>query len=208
MTLRRFGFAALTVLALVPVALSAQSDERRRAVGDWLVEDVYDDGGGRILRVSRESGDYRLDYHLGFAPGQAAYGSQGFLVWRFNCGQGGEESLGGGGLAAVDADAVRTRLAGYLERCETPDAEAAELLRGFERALRLAAEWGAETEVAALYAAEAAIADNDVAMAADAIENAADALEDAADMSIDMNVDMATDMDMSVDTNSTADAPK
>jgi hypothetical protein len=204
MTLRRFGFAALTLLALVPAALSAQSDERRRAVGDWLVEDVYDDGGGRILRVSRESGDYRLEHHLSFGPGQTAYGSQGFLVWRFNCGQGGEESLGGG-LAAVEPAAVRTRLAGYLERCETPDAEAAELLRGFERALRLAAEWGAETEVAA---AEAPILDNDMAMAADAIENAADALEDAADMSMDMNVDMATDMDMSVDMNSTADAPK
>ena len=206
MTLRRLGFAALTLLALVPVALSAQSDERRRAVGDWLVEDVYDDNGGRILRVSRESGDYRIDYHLSFGPDQTAYGSQGFLVWRLNCGQGEEESLGGG-LGGMEAAAVRSRLAGYLARCETPNAEAAQLLGGFEPALRLAAEWGAETEAAAvsagsaLDAADAAFAENDVAMAADALEN-------AADMAMDMNVDAATDMDMSVEMNSTADAPK
>lgn len=200
MTLRRFGLAAaLILLALAPVALSAQSDERRRAVGDWLVEDVYDDGGGRILRLSRETGDYRLDYHLNLGPNDAAYGSQGFLVWRLNCGQGGEESIAGG-LAGVEAADAGRRLTDYLTRCETPDADAAELMDGFDRALALAVEWGAETEAtAAVTAAESAAdsaVDNAVDMAGEAVENSADAIDmSATDMSMDMNA-ADTSMDM------------
>ena len=76
--------------------LSAQSDDRRRAVGDWLVEDVGDDEGGRTVRMTREDGDYSLDYHMNISPGAADFASQGFMVWRLTCGQGGEESLDGG----------------------------------------------------------------------------------------------------------------
>src|SRR5688500_7210716 len=112
MTSRRFGFghvclvASAAILVVAPVALSAQSDDRRRAVGDWLVEDVGDDEGGRTLRMTREDGDYSLDYHMNLSPGAADFASQGFMVWRLTCGQGGEESLDGG-RSGVTARATR-----------------------------------------------------------------------------------------------------
>ena len=179
----RAGFAATAaLLILAPVALSAQ-DERRRAVGDWLVEDAFDESGGRILRMTRESGDYRLDYHLNLGGGLPEDLSQGFLVWRLNCGQGEEESLAGG-TGAAEAGAVRRRLADYLARCETPESEAADLMRDFDRGFALLTEWRAEAE--AVWGSA---------------ENAADAAEAAAD-SMDLN--MTDEMGLA-DTNYTAD---
>ena len=179
------GTAALLILA--PVALSAQDGERRRAVGDWLVEDTFDEAGSRILRISRESGDYRLDYHRNLGGGLPEDQSQGFLVWRLNCGQGGEESLAGTGGA--EAAEVRRRFADYLVRCDTPQAEAADLMRDFDRGFALLTEWRAEAE--AVWGS---------------IENAAAAAEAAADsMDADRSViDGMGEVDMS-DMNMTVD---
>jgi hypothetical protein len=186
MNVRRIGLAAFAastgLLILAPMASSAQDEERRRAVGDWLVEDVFDDNGGRILRMTRESGDYRLDYHLNLGGGLPEDLSQGFLVWRLNCGQGGEESLGGG-TSGIEAAAVRRRLTDYLARCDTPESEAADLMRDFDRGFSLLSEWRAE--------AEAVWGD---------VENAAAAAEAAADS---MELNMTDDMGMT-DMNSTA----
>ena len=184
---RRLGrviFAATAAfLVLAPVALSAQSDERRRAIGDWLVEDASDEAGNSILRISRESGDYRLDYHLNLASGFPGEFSQGFLVWRLNCGQGIEEGFPAG-AAGVDPAAVRRRIEDYLGRCGTPQAEAAELMRDFDRGMALLAQWATERQARWGSA-----------------ENAADAAEAAADS---MELNMTDDMGMA-DMNYTAD---
>jgi hypothetical protein len=179
------------MLVVVPVALSAQSDDRRRAVGDWLVEDAFDDAGGRTLRMVREDGDYSLDYHMNMSPTAGNFESQGFMVWRLTCGQGGEESLDGG-PAAVQARAVRARIADYLARCETPAAEAQALLGEFARAFAVLAEWSATVP-------------DSMMAAGNAIEAAAAAAENAA-MTTDMDAYMdmnATDMDMTMDMNAT-----
>ena len=188
----RLGFARLclaasaAVLVVAPVALSAQSDDRRRAVGDWLVEDVGDDEGGRTLRMTREDGDYSLDYHLNFATG---YASQGFMVWRLTCGQGGEESLDGG-IESLDARTTRARLVQYLDRCTTPAGERDFMLRDFDRAFALLTEWAAT-------APDLMAAGNALDAAANAIDAAGAAIENAADMDMDMDMDMnATVMDM------------
>ena len=221
MTSSRFGFgrlclaASAAILVAVPVALSAQSDDRRRAVGDWLVEDVRDEDGGRTLRLLHEDGDYSLDYHVSFTPGAASYPSQGFMVWRLNCGQGGEESLDGG-LDSLEARTIRGRLVQYLDRCTAPAAERDAMLRDFDRAFALLAEWAPESQAAALAEEGMDAAGNAIDMAGEIVENMADMALDET-MSTDMN--MAMDMDMTdmnaayMDpgeetwTNSTADEP-
>lgn len=179
--------ASAAALVLVPVALSAQSDDRRRAVGDWLVEDVTDEQGGRTLRMTREEGDYSLDYHLNFSPGGAGSASQGFMVWRLTCGQGGEESLDGG-IESLDARATRARIAQYLDRCTTPAAERDAVLRDFDRAFALLAEWAPESQAAAL-------AEDALEAAANAIDAAGAAIENAADMDMGLDMNMTTSMD-------------
>ncbi len=195
MTFRRRGFgrlclaASAAMLIVVPVALSAQSDDRRRAVGDWLVEDVGDDEGGRTVRMTREDGDYSLDYHMNISPGAADFASQGFMVWRLTCGQGGEESLDGG-HSGVAAPATRARIADYLARCETPRRDAEALLRDFDRAFALLTEWAAT-------APDLMAVGNAVEAAAAAAENAAMSAEHGDGGDVDMTMDMnATDMDM------------
>ena len=195
MGFRRFGFGRLclaafaAILVALPMALSAQSDDRRRAVGDWLVEDVGDDDGGRTLRMTREDGDYSLDYHMNLSPGAGDFASQGFMVWRLTCGQGGEESLDGG-PSGVAARATRARIADYLARCETPRREAEALLRDFDRAFALLTEWAAT-------APDLMAAGNAVDAAAAAAEN--DAMSADMDMTMDMNAtDMTMDMNATV----------
>ncbi len=197
MKLRHLGFgrlclaASAAMLVVAPVALSAQSDDRRRAVGNWLVEDVGDGDGGRAVRMTREDGDYSVDYHMSFAPGAADHPSQGFMVWRLTCGQGGEESLDG--ASAGQARAIRGRLVDYLERCDAPANERESLLRDFDRAFALLAEWAGEARTAVA--------------AGDSLEAAADAM-DAADNAFaaaDNAMDYAADMNMSTDMNATTD---
>jgi hypothetical protein len=203
MTFRRRGFgrlclaASAAMLIVVPVALSAQSDDRRRAVGDWLIEDAFDDAGGRTLRMVREDGDYSLDYHINMSPAAGNFESQGFMVWRLTCGQGGEESLDGG-PAAVQARAVRARIADYLARCETPAAEAQALLGEFDRAFAVLAEWSATVPDSMM------TPENAIEAAAAAAENAAMSAEHVDGGDMDMSMDMnATDMDMVTDVNMT-----
>src|SRR5688572_7752202 len=87
--------AGAAILVLLPAALPAQSDDRRRALGDWLVEDVDDEFAGRSVRLTREAGDYLLDYHMSVRPGASRVEVHGFMIVRLNCGQGGDESIDG-----------------------------------------------------------------------------------------------------------------
>src|SRR5688572_1400602 len=77
--------AAAAGLALLPAALSATED-RRRAVGNWLIEDIgEDEDGRRTVRMIREEGDYRLEYEMSLSPDTSDVASHGFLVTHFNC---------------------------------------------------------------------------------------------------------------------------
>ena len=125
MSTSRWGSAALAALMLVAglggaTLLFAQpsTEDRRRAVADWLVEDVAEDDGTRVVRMTRELGDSRLEYSLAFPHG-AAGPARGLSAEHLGCGGG-----GGIGIASVadeaPAPSVRSELGRYLARCEVP----------------------------------------------------------------------------------------
>jgi hypothetical protein len=167
----------------------AEVEDRRRAVGDWLVEHVGEEDGGRLVRMTREGDDHNIEYRIGFwhdNPGPVLGGT----VMRFNGMCGGYESPSDGRIAA--AAAVRAELAGHLAQCGVSAEAAAATLQGFERAYALVAAWAEEAEAASAAHGQA-IADYGNDMITDA------------DMTgvewVDMN---ATDASMT-DTNYTAD---
>lgn len=157
---RRLALAAVSLAGMAGAVIAlAQPDgarDRRRAVGDWLVEDVAEDDGGRIVRMTRTADDYSLEYHASFWRGNSAP-ARGASAQRLNCMRGGEE---GGDDRARDprAPELRARLAGYLAECEIPPGEVDAALEGFERAFALASVWAREA-AAATAAEAAAIAD-------------------------------------------------
>lgn len=156
----RLALAAIFIfLGLAPVALSAQSEDRRRAVSDWLVEDVADEDG-RTIRIGREVGDYSLDFHMRLRQGAHDVYAEGYLVGRLSCSRGEEESIAA--RAATYAQQVRAHLVESLARCEAPPHEVEALLQGFDRAFRLANAWADErvAELASATASRAADKDN------------------------------------------------
>lgn len=180
--------AAAGLLLLVPVGLLAQSeDDRRRAVGDWLIEDVSDQDG-RVIHLTREEGDYRIKYDIWLRPGETTPGAHGFEVDRLNCAQGMSESTGGPDDTPIEVAPIRARLVEYLERCDAPASEIAGLLQGYERAFAVARSW----------------ADERLAQLSDEASAASAAYEN--DMMLDMNAtDMAMDMNATTDTNTATD---
>lgn len=183
--------ALLGAAALLAAQPSWETGERRRAVGDWLVEDVADPGHGWMVGLSREADEYSLGYHIQLnaleAPPVEIY-----QVVRLNCGRSGGASIGDG-RAYGDRDQVRAQLVGYLVECEMTPEAAEEAVQGFDRAFALAADWADARE--AEMAASRAAGSPDAEMSTDM--NAMDM-----DMALDMN---ATEMDMATDMNWTAD---
>lgn len=179
------GLAGAAILAAQP----APGEDRRRAVGDWLIEDVAEEDGGRIVRMTRTADDYSLEYHVSFWRGNARP-NRGASAQRLTCLRGGEE----GGTEAADAaqaSALRARLADYLAACEASPQEAEAALEGFERAFALASAWAEEAE-AATAAEAAAIANYGMEMTTNA--------NLAMDMAMDTN--MIVDADAGMETNS------
>ena len=205
----RVAFAAAGALLIIaPVALWAQSDQdRRRAVGNWLVEDVADQEDGiRRVHVRREEGDYSIDYHMWLRAGPTVIESHGFAVDRLNCARGMEETTEGEDATPADPAAVRARLVAYLEECEAPAAEVAALLEGYERAFALARTWADERLAENAYTP----ADDEMAMDMNMSEDAMDmGVTDAnatdMGMDMDMNMDMTTDMNATVMENAAID---
>ena len=195
---RTLALAAASLVALGGAALVAaqptwETGERRRAVGDWLVEDVVDPGHGWDVSLRREADEYSLSYLIRLNALEGGSPVEVFEVVRLNCGQGGGEAIEGGRNYG-ERDRVRARLVEYLVRCELPPEEAEAALEGFERAFALAAGW-ADARAAEIAANQAA-GSPDGEMSTDM--HSADSM----DMAIDMN---ATDMDVATDTNFTAD---
>ena len=177
--------AALAAGALASAQPFAEVEDRRRAVGDWLVEHVGEEDGGRLVRMIRESGDYSVDYRIAFWRGNAGP-VRGGSVLRLNGMCGGFESRPDP-AADVPADEVRAELARHLASCGVGDEEAASTLEGLERAYALVSAWAGEA--AAATAAEAAAV-----------------AEYGADPMADENMAMPADDNMVIDMNMTADA--
>jgi hypothetical protein len=144
--------AALLLLA----ALVQPADERvmrQRTVAGWLVADIAESDGGRLVRMHRRAGGIRLQFHIAFWRGNARR-IQATLIERSDCTDGDE----------VDPDllpqdrTIRALFERHLSTCAATPAEARAALSGFAQAHAFAARWADEAE-AATNAERRAIAD-------------------------------------------------
>ena len=123
--------------------------DRSRTVRGWLVEDMAEDDGGRVVRMTRTSGSWRLEYYAAFW-----HGNDGII--RVVTAIGGEC----GNVEQLDrhrtptAAELRTLLTGTLTECGAPPAAVRAALHGLEPAYARADAWSAEAAEAT--AAEAA----------------------------------------------------
>lgn len=163
---------ALLLPALAAGAIAAGepgSGDRQRTVGGWLVEDLAEEDGGRLVRMTRTSGRYRLEYHAVFW-----HGNDGVIqrVSAIGAGCGGDEELERGLIFHVDE--IRARLAAGLAECGAPRNAVRAALRGVAPAYALARAWSWQAG-AATRAEAAAIANygiDDETGAGDACEAA------------------------------------
>jgi enoyl-CoA hydratase/carnithine racemase len=172
----RFSAATAAVPPLLLAALAAGAiaaaethpGDRHRRVQGWLVEDMAESDGGRLVRMTRTSGPFRLEYHAAF--------------WRGNDGTIQHLSATGrgcGGSEALDRDLVyhvseiRARLAAALAGCAAPPGAVRAALRGLEPAYALALAWDWDAR-AATAAEAAAIADYGMESCDAPLDNAAE----------------------------------
>lgn len=152
MKLRR-AFAPLALLAAAAtgaiVAAQPGSRDRHHMVSGWLVEDVAEEDGGRLVRMTRTSGPFRLEYHAAFW-----HGNDGVIqhVSATGAGCGGSEELDRHLIFHVAE--IRARLAAGLAECAASRGAVRAALRGVEPAYRLAQAWVRDATAAT--AAEAA----------------------------------------------------
>ena len=132
------ALAAGTIVAAKPGA-----GDRQRIVRGWLVEDLAEEDGGRLVRISRTSGPWRLEYH-------AAYwrGNDGVIqrVSALGPGCGGDEELDRHLIFHVVE--IRKRLTAALAQCPAPPRAVRAALRGLEPAYALARAWDWERAIA------------------------------------------------------------
>lgn len=151
--------AAALLLAGVPAA--AQPDDpsrvRARAVSGWLVEELSESDGGRIVRLVRTRPGYRLDYQAVFWRGN--YGPiRGFTLADGACRSGDAGAPMPPDWVESEA-AVSARFGAYLAECGIRGRRAARRLAGLRPAFALFAAWVAEAD-AAIAAENRAIADH------------------------------------------------
>ena len=135
--------AAATSAAILAAQPFDPPPDRRRAVGDWLVEHVAEEDGGRVVRMTREGEGFALSYHSSHWRGNHHPYRGGEISWH-GCSSGGEE----GQAEALPAAAVRALLTRWLAECEASPGEARALLEGFERAFALAVAWNRDAQAA------------------------------------------------------------
>lgn len=132
--------AALLLAALA--AAAAQPDppaDRHRLVQGWRVEDLAEEDGGRLVRMSRTSGPYRLEYQASFWRGNDGV-IQRLSALGESCGD--DEELDR--HRAYPASEIRARLTAALAQCAAPRGAARAALRGLEPAYALVLEWNRE----------------------------------------------------------------
>lgn len=135
--------AATAGAALIAAQPFDPPPDRRRAVGDWLVEHVAEEDGGRIVRMTREGDGFQLSYHSSHWRGNHHPYRGGEISWH-GCSSGGEE----GEAEALPAAAVRGLLTRWLAECDASPGEARALLDGFELAFALTVEWNRDAQAA------------------------------------------------------------
>ena len=138
------GFAASAPAA--PHGGGAMPDQRRTVAG-WRIENVAEEDGGRLVRMTHAEGRYRLVYAITFWRGNAGpYAEAAVDLPDHSCGQEEwrrdpaepdlwrrETNLPAG------ARAVRARLT--LETCGLAPHAVARMLRGFDAAFALTSRW-------------------------------------------------------------------
>jgi hypothetical protein len=138
------AFAAGAIAAAEPA-----TGDRQRMVRGWLVEDVAESDGGRVVRMTRTSGPYRLEYHAAFWRGN--HGTiQHLSAMGANCGGSGELDR----HLVYHVREIRARFAAALAECAAPPRAVRAALRGLGPAYALARAWSWEAATAT--AAEAA----------------------------------------------------
>jgi hypothetical protein len=138
--------AALLLAAVATGALVAAQPgaaDRQRTVEGWRVEDRAEEDGGRLVRISRRSGPYRLEYQAAFW-----HGNDGVIqrVSAIGDACGDDEELDR--HLFLSAGEIRRRLAAALARCAAPPRAVRAALRGLDPAYGLALAWNREALVA------------------------------------------------------------
>jgi hypothetical protein len=143
---------ALLLAALAAGALVAagpmQPSDRHRSVQGWRVEDRDEEDGGRLVRIARTSGPYRLEYQAAFWHGNDGI-IQRVSALGENCGA--DEELDRHLIFPVGE--IRNRLAAALAQCAAPPRAVRAALRGLEPAYQLALAWNRDAVEAAAAAA-------------------------------------------------------
>lgn len=147
--------AALATGAIVAAQPGAR--DRHRTVAGWLVESVAEEDGGRLVRMTRTSGPYRLEYHAAFW-----HGNDGVIqrVSATGAGCGSDDELDR--HLIVHVREIRARLAAGLAECAAPPSAVRAALRGLDPAYALARAWHAHAFVATHAEAAAIAADGAV----------------------------------------------
>ena len=126
-------------------AQAAHGGDRRQTVGDWLIEDVADEGG-RTVRLGRDVDDVHVGYEF-WIPREADRIGRIADVRRFTCSHGGGETVrpdAGPAPEAGRADLIRG-----LEHCSVPADAQSEMLDGFVPAYAAAWAWVVEERAGA-----------------------------------------------------------
>jgi hypothetical protein len=157
MTRARRVLPALLAAALAAGTASsgapAQRD-RSRTIKGWLIEDVSEQDGGRLVQLSRTTHGLRLQYSAAFWRGNGGR-IHSTLVERSDCTAG--ETLDRN--AVPDPKAMRTLLTAHLTECAVPPRQIQAALRGFDLAYAIAQEWARDADAATVTEA-AAIAEH------------------------------------------------
>lgn len=134
---------AAAAAALLLAASQGDGEDRRRNVEGWLVEDLAEQDGGRLVRMRRQAGSAHIRFSVAFWRGNEGR-IQATLVERSDCTDG--EELGR--HTVPEPAALRALLAHHLGACAVARERVASALTGFEAAYALLRAWADEAEAA------------------------------------------------------------
>lgn len=140
--------AGASLLAALAAAAFAAAEpphgDRHRIVQGWLVEDRAEEDGGRLVRMTRTSGPWRLEYQAAFW-----HGNDGVIRRVSALGEecGSDEALDRHARHRVAE--IRARLTAALAACAAPPSAVRAALRGLEPAYALAMAWERDSARAA-----------------------------------------------------------
>ena len=149
--------AVLPFLLLAAGPSAAAEVERRSSVAGIEIEEVDEEDGGTLVRLSWRGQNYRFAYFLEFWRGNGGV-VVGASLRRGNCRSGEAGAIQPAGEAMTRAGLDR-RLADYLRECPLGPGREAELRRRLDSAWPAFSAWANEA-LAAVEAENRAIADH------------------------------------------------